>query len=521
MDFILSESDSEASQNNISIAPEIDIRPKPETLQETKKLQKKEISEFEFKKQLYTYENFGYSNNPVNTQEIIVDPMYFNSNLISSTLNPQFPSVFQKSSTERKEFKKSLHSQRLVNDDPSSPDFKGPWAVYKSELEFLSGRSQELTNEQKENLEKMQKKKDEWDETEVVPKRKIDYEKTPIVKQEPSVAVHLDLEPDYQNRSIFVPPSDLKHDPNTVAYLPKKCVKTLKGHKEGVQCVKFHKDGHLMLSCSLDKTIKIWDVVSNKKCIQTYSGHSNTVRDICWSLDNTSFLSTSYDRVIRHWDTETGKVLCTFTCRRIPYCVRFNPNPEKQTSFIVGTANKRIIEYDTNSGKKERIYEEHLGAVNSICFLDDNKKFISTSDDKKIYLWEFGIPIVTKHISEPNLHAVPYTVLHPSNRHFLGQCLDNKLIVFEAKGGFRLNRRKKFVGHMNGGYACAVSVSPDGQFVTCGDANGKLWFWDWKTTKNYRTLQAHDSVVIGTDWHPIYPSTIATCSWDGLIKIWD
>lgn len=521
MDFVLSESDSEASQHNISIAPNIIIPENNEKPEKISKLIRKDISEYEFKKQLYTYDNFGYSTNPVNTEEIIVQPGYVKAGVIETGLVQSFPSVFQKSNAERMMMKKSLRDQRLKNDDPSSSNFKGPWAVYRKELELLEGSQQEITPEQKENLEKLQKKKELWEETKAVPQRKVDYEKTPIVKQDPSVTVHMNLELDYQNRSIFIPPSDLKHTSNSSAYIPKKCIKTLSGHTEGVQCIKFHKEGHLMLSCSLDKTIKIWDIARNKKCIQTYNGHSNTVRDICWSLDGTSFLSTSYDRIIRHWDTETGKVLCTFTCRRIPYCVRFNPNPEKQTSFIVGTANKRIIEYDTNTGKKERIYEEHLGAVNSICFLDDNKKFISTSDDKKIYLWEFGIPIVTKHISEPNLHAVPYTVLHPSARHFLGQCLDNRLVVFEAKGGFRLNRRKKFVGHMNGGYACAISVSPDGQFVTCGDANGKLWFWDWKTTKNYRVIQAHDDVLIGTDWHPIYPSTVATCSWDGLIKIWD
>jgi len=43
-------------------------------------------------------------------------------------------------------------------------------------------------------------------------------------------------------------------------------------------------------------------------------------------------------------------------------------------------------------------YEEHIGGINSITFLDNNKRFVSTSDDKKIYLWEFGIPVVIKHV---------------------------------------------------------------------------------------------------------------------------
>lgn len=127
--------------------------------------------------------------------------------------------------------------------------------------------------------------------------------------------------------------------------------------------------------------------------------------------------------------------------------------------------------------------------MNSITFIDGNRKFVSTSDDKKIFVWEFGLPVVVKHISEPELNAIFKAVMHPNMKYFVGQSADNKLVIYDAKGGnFRQNRRKFFSGHVSAGYAIGVSFSPDGQFVCSGDADGKLWFWDWKTTKNYRTI---------------------------------
>jgi len=45
--------------------------------------------------------------------------------------------------------------------------------------------------------------------------------------------------------------------------------------------------------------------------------------------------------------------------------------------------------------------------------------------------------------------------------------------------------------------------------------------WDWDTTKLMSTWKAHDNVTIGSIWHPIEPSQLFTCSWDGTVKLWD
>ena len=34
-------------------------------------------------------------------------------------------------------------------------------------------------------------------------------------------------------------------------------------------------------------------------------------------------------------------------------------------------------------------------------------------------------------------------------------------------------------------------------------------------------MQAHQTVTIGVEWHPLETSKVATCGWDGLIKYWD
>ena len=71
------------------------------------------------------------------------------------------------------------------------------------------------------------------------------------------------------------------------------------------------------------------------------------------------------------------------------------------------------------------------------------------------------------------------------------------------------------------GYACSVDFSPEMSYLISGDADGKLYIWDWKTTKLYSKFKAHDDVCISALWHPHETSKIATAGWDGVIKYWD
>jgi pre-mRNA-processing factor 17 len=89
----------------------------------------------------------------------------------------------------------------------------------------------------------------------------------------------------------------------------------------------------------------------------------------------------------------------------------FNPNPAHQNTFLVGCQDKKIYQFDKRSGEITQTYDQHSGAINSITFIDDNKRFVSTSDDKSMRCWEYNVPIVIKYVSEPDMHSMPAVTL--------------------------------------------------------------------------------------------------------------
>ncbi|GAB2220491.1 hypothetical protein Droror1_Dr00008145 [Drosera rotundifolia] len=474
------------------------------------------IESFVFDDQYNTFHKYGYAADPAG-REYVGDVEALERNdgvgVYDMRQSEQKRRRLEKKK-ERDEEEGDEGDEGEVNEEVENPateewlrkNRKSPWAGKK---EVVQG---ELTKEQKKYAEEHARKKAE--------ERGEKVEKPAEVVTDKST-FHGKEERDYQGRSWISPPKDVKAT-NDHCYIPKRLVHTWSGHTKGVSAIRFFpKYGHLLLSASMDTKIKIWDVYNSGKCMRTYMGHSKAVRDICFSNDGTKFLSAGYDKNIKYWDTETGKVISTFSTGKIPYVVKLNPDDDKQNILLAGMSDKKIVQWDMNTGQITQEYDQHLGAVNTITFVDNNRRFVTSSDDKSLRVWEFGIPVVIKYISEPHMHSMPSIAVHPNTNWLAAQSLDNQILIYGTRERFQLNKKKRFAGHIVAGYACQVNFSPDGRFVLSGDGEGRCWFWDWKSCKVFRTLKCHEGVCIGCEWHPLETSKVATCGWDGLIKYWD
>lgn len=347
--------------------------------------------------------------------------------------------------------------KRLVNDDPSDIEgYRGPWAEYEDE-EKIARPTEE---EQQELIEILAKRKN-------VPSSALNNIEEEFKER---ATLHIKDPYDYQGRSFLHPPHDIDgvplhkydHVPDR-CYLPKKLLHTYVGHSKPINAIRlFPQAGHLLLSCSADCKIKLWEVYHDRRCIMTYHGHRQAVRDICFNRHGERFISSGYDRAIKLWDTETGQCIRKFSNRKFAYCIRFNVADEAHSHyFLSGMSDKKILCWDTRTGSIVQEYDRHLGAVNTVTLVDGGRRFISTSDDKSLRVWEWDIPVDVKYIADPSMHAIPAVSPAPNNKWLACQFMDNKIQAFACMNRFKLNQKKVFTGHMVAGYACSPDFSPD------------------------------------------------------------
>nr|CAD7568464.1 unnamed protein product [Timema californicum] len=179
----------------------------------------------------------------------------------------------------------------------------------------------------------------------------------------------------------------------------KSLLRVFKGHSSAVHRCFFTLDKTHIASFSDDKTVRVWDIPS-EKAISSFSGHTDYVRAGAVSpVSPDIVLSGGYDNHVRMFDTRTNSEVFVVDHGAPVESVLFLPTG----GLFLSAGGTEIRVWDALSGGRlrEKISHHHK-TVTCLALASENKRLMSGSLDRHVKIYDMATFQVVHTLDYPN-----------------------------------------------------------------------------------------------------------------------
>eukprot|EP01027_Heterolobosea_sp_BB2_P016909 GEZU01024000.1.p1 GENE.GEZU01024000.1~~GEZU01024000.1.p1 ORF type:complete len:275 (+),score=80.79 GEZU01024000.1:259-1083(+) len=262
-------------------------------------------------------------------------------------------------------------------------------------------------------------------------------------------------------------------------YKPVQC----KGHTEPVSFVAWSPNDAMLLTCSNDKQVRLWNPHTGK-CKRTFANaHTEPVAAVAWFPDNKHFVSagTNKDNTIRKWNINGEQVSSWKAPMRIQDLAL---SSDGKRLVVISPSDRKVLIYDPDTAPQQ----QQPGPIKTLAEYDN-----------------------TTSIS-----------LSPCGRYLLVS-----LSRDDAKGCIRLwdldkgRVLREYSGHTSGKYVVRSAFgSVDNSLVVSGSEDCKVYIYQRQTAQLLGELSGHVGSVNTVCWNPQDYRMLASGSDDNTVRIW-
>ena len=281
-------------------------------------------------------------------------------------------------------------------------------------------------------------------------------------------------------------------------------------HRDRVTSITISPDGQTLVSGSIDRTIKIWDLATGT-LIRTLDKHTGEVASVAVSPDGEYLAIGSHvhpQSNVKVWHLATGKLIHTLLGHHKPVnCVTISPD-----GHLLASGSNKIKIWHLQKG--DRICTLwHSDSVNSAAINPDSTILASGGSDSKIRLWnpQTGELLQTLTGHKALVSAVAITT---NGEILVSGSADNTIKIWHLATGKLLNT---LTGHAAA--VTSIAIAPDGQTIYSGSADNTIKIWRTDIAELLHTLTGHTGTVNAIAISP-NSQLLASGSSDKTIKIW-
>ncbi|KAG8376889.1 hypothetical protein BUALT_Bualt09G0111000 [Buddleja alternifolia] len=280
--------------------------------------------------------------------------------------------------------------------------------------------------------------------------------------------------------------------PETVLALSEKPICTFKGHKEDVLDLSWSKS-QLLLSSSMDKTVKMWDL-ETKTCLKTFV-HNDYVTCIQFNpVDDDFFISGSLDAKVRIWNTRDRKVVDWKDFHEMVTAISYTPNGQ---GAIIGSHEGSCRTYSIEESKMEHSND-----------IPTKKK-----PQAKIFPGFQSPAKKTPGVQSQagKITGFEFAPWNPSE--VLITSTESRVEIYNGS-----ELTQKYRGSRNTSSQISASFTPDGKHIITASEDSHVYIWKVEESKNLGNGKRRSRVTVHAHEHFPCKDVSVAIPWPGSIK---
>ncbi|NQT13008.1 MAG: TIR domain-containing protein, partial [Planctomycetes bacterium] len=285
----------------------------------------------------------------------------------------------------------------------------------------------------------------------------------------------------------------------------------LEGHANSVWSVSVTPDGKTVVSGSVDKTLKVWDLETGQ-CRATLRGHTDSVSGVAVTPDGKRVVSRPVATTLNVWSLETTQCIATLD-GAAAYNWGVAMSSDGRT-LVSGASDNALGVWDLETKQLSRKLGGHTRYVRGVAISDDGRIAVSGSADRTLKVWDLETG-QCRYSLEGHTSQTDGVAIAPDVKTVVSGSADNTLRVWDLETG---QCRATFEGHT--GPVFAVAVTPDGKRVVSGSGDNTVKVWDLATGRCSTTFEGHTDEVYGLAVTPD-GKTVISGSADSTLRVWD
>ncbi|CAF1195103.1 unnamed protein product [Adineta steineri] len=160
-------------------------------------------------------------------------------------------------------------------------------------------------------------------------------------------------------------------------------------HESTITSCQFNVSGDRIITTSMDKTTKFFDLVSHRSTM-TLSGHESSVSRCAFNRFERLYATCSWDKNVLLYDATTGSfrregplVLPKVHEGSVAACYMSDDGQ----LLVTGGYDLRVVLWDLENMTHKIVLRGHSDWITDVCLTTDNKWIVSVSNDCDIRLW--------------------------------------------------------------------------------------------------------------------------------------